>query len=570
MTSMPIARAAHEAAKTEPRGPQAAMLDLLFTRGLKLLMGLLLVLGLALPLLAMLSKVVGVENGLAGVWAYLSSARFLWLLGNSVKVSLSTVALVVPLAYVFAYALQRSWIPGKRVLRSISLLPLMAPSMLSAIALIYLFGNQGLLKSWFAEGIYGFSGILLGQAFYNFPMALMILVSALGMADARLYDASISMGANHWKTFVNVTWPGTRYAVFAACCLVFTQTITNFGIPVVIGGDYQVLAMEAYKSVVGQQKFSEGALIGSILLVPALISFAVDAWMRRLRGSQVSSQAATYVAPRNRSRDALLLVIAGTIGLALLSLVVVAVAASLINFWPYDLSLSLRHYDFEASGDVGWLAYRNSLTLASLTALIGTPVIFTCAYLMEKTRGGWLDGVLRLLCLLPMAVPGLVMGLGYVFFFNHPGNPLGGLYGGIALMVVCCVVRFLTPAQMTATTALRQLNDEIEAASLSLKVPLLTTFGRVTVPICLPALIEVFRYLFVSSMTSVSALIFLYSPDTVLAAVAVLNLDDSGNVGAAAALASLILLTSACVSLLLYLLSRGLLKHTQHWRSAPV
>ncbi|GLK91040.1 putative 2-aminoethylphosphonate ABC transporter permease subunit [Pseudomonas turukhanskensis] len=570
MSSLPYARSVAQPAQPAPRRAQAALLDALFARGVKLLMVVLLVVGLALPLIAMLGKVVEVQNGLAGVWQFVSSSRFLWLLGNSVKVSLSTVALVVPLAYVFAYAMQRSWIPGKRLLRSISLLPLMAPSMLSAIALIYLFGNQGMLKSWFPDGIYGFSGILLGQAFYNFPMALMILVSALGLADARLYDASVSMGANHWKTFVNVTWPGTRYAVFAASCLVFTQTITNFGIPVVIGGDYQVLAMEAYKSVVGQQKFSEGALIGSILLVPALISFAVDAWMRRLRGSQVSSQAATYVAPRNRVRDTVLLLAAGAIALALLSLVLVAVGASLINFWPYDLSFSLRHYDFETSGGVGWLAYRNSLTLAGLTALIGTPIIFTCAYLMEKTRGGWFDGLLRLLCMLPMAVPGLVMGLGYVFFFNHPGNPLGGMYGGIALMVLCCVMRFLTPAQMTATTALRQLNDEIEAASLSLKVPLATTYWRVTVPICLPALLEVFRYLFVSSMTSVSALIFLYSPDTVLAAVAVLNLDDSGNVGAAAALASLILLTSALVSVALYLISRGLLVHTQHWRSARV
>ena len=269
--------------------PGSAMADRLFASGLKWLLALLLVIGLALPLLAMLGKVVNLPNGLAGIWHMLSSERFLWLLGNSIKVSVSTVAIVVPCAYVFAYALQRSWVPGKRLLRSIALLPLMAPSMLSAIALIYLFGNQGLLKSWFADGIYGFSGIVLGQVFYNFPMALMILVSALGLADARLYDASVSMGASHWKTFLNVTWPGTRYAVFAASCLVFTQTITNFGIPVVIGGDYQVLAMEAYKAVVGQQKFAEGALIGSILLVPALISFAVDGWMRRLRGSQVSS-----------------------------------------------------------------------------------------------------------------------------------------------------------------------------------------------------------------------------------------------------------------------------------------
>jgi len=567
MTSMRFPQSPRMQPQPKTNSSIAARLDLLFTSGVKLVMVIFLAVGLALPLIAMLSKVTDVQNGIAGVWQMLSSSRFLWLLSNSIKVSLSTVAIVIPAAYIFAYALQRSWIPGKTLLRSISLLPLMAPSMLSAIALIYLFGNQGLLKSWFPDGIYGFSGIVLGQAFYNFPMALMILISALGLADARLYDASVSMGANHWKTFLNVTWPSTRYAVFAASCLVFTQTVTNFGIPVVIGGDYQVLAMEAYKSVVGQQKFSEGALIGSILLVPALVSFAVDAWMRGLRGGQVSSQAAAYVAPANPVRDSILLLAAGTVALALLSLVVVAVGASLINFWPYDLSLSLRHYDFENSGDIGWLAYRNSLLLASMTAVIGTPVIFTCAYLMEKTRSGWLDNLLRLLCMLPMAVPGLVMGLGYVFFFNHPDNPLNGMYGGIALMIVCCMMRFLTPAQMTATTALRQLNEEIEYASLSLKVPLISTYRRVTLPICLPALLEVFRYLFVSSMTSVSALIFLYSPDTVLAAVAVLNLDDAGNIGAAAALSSLILLTSALVSLALYVLTHGLLRHTQHWRT---
>ena len=317
MTSLRLPQSRELPPQPRTRSSAAAKLDLLFSGGLKLVMVMVLVVGLALPLVAMLSKVADVQNGIAGVWQMLSSSRFLWLLGNSIKVSLSTVALVVPAAHLFAYALQRSWIPGKALLRSISLLPLMAPSMLSAIALIYLFGNQGLLKSWFPDGIYGYSGIVLGQAFYNFPMALMILISALGLADARLYDASLSMGATHWKTFLNVTWPSTRYAVFAASCLVFTQTITNFGIPVVIGGDYQVLAMEAYKSVVGQQKFSEGALIGSILLVPALISFAVDVWMRRLRGGQVSSQAAAYVAPDNGLRDSVLLLAAGIVALAL-------------------------------------------------------------------------------------------------------------------------------------------------------------------------------------------------------------------------------------------------------------
>ncbi|MNR12581.1 putative 2-aminoethylphosphonate transport system permease protein PhnV [compost metagenome] len=165
-----------------------------------------------------------------------------------------------------------------------------------------------------------------------------------------------------------------------------------------------------------------------------------------------------------------------------------------------------------------------------------------------------------------MAVPGLVLGLGYVFFFNLPGNPLHFLYGSMTLLVICSIAHFLTTAQMTATTALRQLDGEFEAAALSLKAPLWRHYLKVTVPICLPALLDIVRYLFVSAMTTVSAAIFLYSPDSILAAVAVLNMDDAGNVGGAAAMSTLILLTSAAVSLLLAWTSRGLLRRSQAWR----
>jgi len=170
----------------------------------------------------------------------------------------------------------------------------------------------------------------------------------------------------------------------------------------------------------------------------------------------------------------------------------------------------------------------------------------------------------------PMAVPGLVLGLGYVFFFNLSGNPLHVFYGTMTLLVVCTIAHYLTTAQMTATTALRQLDAEFEAAALSLKAPLYRHYLRVTVPICLPALLDIVRYLFVSAMTTVSAAIFLYSPDTILAAVAVLNMDDAGNVGGAAAMSTLILFTSAGVSLLLAWASRGVLRRSQAWRqTAP-
>lgn len=545
--------------------------DRLFILGGKLLLLALLALAVLLPLLAIFwrgfSGAEGQGGGLAAMAELLASANFHWLLGNSLKVSLSVAAIVVPLAYGFAYALQRTLIPAKGLWRGISLLPLLAPSMLPGIALIYLFGNQGLLRSWVPDNIYGFWGIVLGEAIYTFPHALMILLSALSLADARLFDAASSMGASPWKAFRSITWPASRQGVFAAFCLVFTLTITDFGVPVVVGGDYQVLALEAYKAVVGQQQFGRGAQIGMLLLLPALLSFAVDAWLRRRQGDSMSGRAQVYQPKPSRRRDGAYLALVLLVSAVILGVLGMAVYSSLVKFWPYNLSLSLRHYAFEETAGGGWLAYRNSLTLACCTALFGSALIFTGAYLIEKTREQpWLNQLLRMFCFVPMAVPGLVLGLGYVFFFNLPGNPLHVFYGSMTLLVVCTIAHYLTTAQMTATTALRQLDGEFEAAALSLKMPLWRHYLKVTLPICLPALLDIVRYLFVSAMTTVSAAIFLYSPDSILAAVAVLNMDDAGNVGGAAAMSTLILLTSAAASLVLALASRGLLRRSQAWR----
>lgn len=555
---------------TVRRAAPADLADRLFVLGGQWLLLILLVLAVLLPLLAMLwrgfSGDDGQGGGLSAAAQLFGSANFRWLLGNSLSVSLTVACIVVPLAYAFAYALQRTCIPGKPLWRGISLLPLLAPSMLPGIALIYLFGNQGVLRGLFADNIYGFWGIVLGQAIYTFPHALMVLLSALALADARLFDAASSMGASPWRAFRSITWPGSRQGVFAAFCLVFTLCITDFGVPVVVGGDYQVLALEAYKAVVGQQQFGRGALIGMVLLLPALLSFAVDLWLRRRQRDAMSGRAQVYHPQPALRRDAAFLLVAVLICAALLGVFGMAIYSSLVKFWPYDLSLSLQHYAFSDLPG-GWLAYRNSLLLAVCSALFGSLLIFTGAYLMEKTRQSPLTQALRLLSFVPMAVPGLVLGLGYVFFFNLPGNPLSGLYGSLTLLVVCTIAHFLTTAQMTASAALRQLDGEFEAAALSLKVPLLRHFCRVTLPICLPALLDIIRYLFVSAMTTVSAAIFLYSPDSVLAAVAVLNMDDAGNVGGAAAMSTLILLTSAGVSLLLAGLSRGLLRRSQAWRT---
>ena len=139
----------------------------------------------------------------------------------------------------------------------------------------------------------------------------------------------------------------------------------------------------------------------------------------------------------------------------------------------------------------------------------------------------------------------MVLGLGYILFFNHPGNPLNVLYGTLTILVLSTVVHYYTSSHLTAVTALKALDDEFESVSASLKVPFYKTFFRVTVPVCLPAILDIARYLFVNAMVTISAVVFLYSPDTQLAAVAILNLDEAGEIGPAAAMATLIVATSA-------------------------
>ncbi len=206
--------------------------------------------------------------------------------------------------------------------------------------------------------------------------------------------------------------------------------------------------------------------------------------------------------------------------------------------------------------------------MAAWTAVVGAAVIFFGAYLVERApANAVLKGLVRLTAIMPLATPGMVLGLAYIFFFNHPDNPVNFLYGTMAILVLSSIIHFYTVGHLTAATALKSLDAEFENVSASLKVPVLVTFGRVTVPLCLPAILDIAIYLFVNAMTTVSAVVFLYTPDTKPASVAVLNMDDAGEIAAAAAMAMMIVYTSAVVRLAHAGLSHLLMKRTQAWRA---
>ena len=545
--------------------------DILMRAGIGLLIVWMLV-TLVLPLWWLLSKSFQNQNGefvgLANYIQYFSTPALFASVWNSLFIAVLTTAIVLPLAFVYAFALQRSCMRWKGLFQALALIPILAPSLLPAISLIYLFGNQGFLKDWlFGASIYGPIGIVISQVFYCFPHALMILIAALSMADSRLYEAADALGASKTRMFFTVTLPGAKYGVISAGFVIFTLVITDFGIAKVIGGRFNVLATDIFKQVIGQQNFEMGAVVGFVLLIPAVVAFMADRILQRRQVALLSARAVPLVPKRDARRDWGLFAFCMVVGGLIFGLLAMSVWASLVTRWPYNLALTLNNYAFGEFDSNGWSAYWNSLELAAWTAVIGTVVIFIGAYLLEKTRAFTFGRTLaQFMAMLPMAVPGLVLGLAYIFFFNAKGNPFGFIYATMAILVINSVTHFYTVSHLTATTALKQLDAEFEAVSASLKVSLIRTMARVTVPVCLPAVLDISIYLFVNAMTTVSAVIFLYSTDTKLASVSIINMDESGFTAAAAAMAVTIVATSAGVKVLHLLLTRRLDRRMQAWR----
>lgn len=374
------------------------------------------------------------------------------------------------------------------------------------------------------------------------------------MTDARLYEAADSLRASGARTFLTVTLPGVKYGLLSAVFVCFILAFTDFGAPKVVGGNYNVLATDIYKQVIGQQNFAMGATVSVILLIPRVIAFLLDRISQRRQFAAIQAKSVPLVPRPRPARDWISFAVCLLVALPILVFFFTAGFAPLVRIWPYDLTLSLRHYRFGNVGGGGDAALWTSLRMAAYSAAAGTVVTFVGAYLIEKGRGvSRFRQLAYFLSMLPLALPGMVVGLSYIFFFNAPGwtvyglpipNPLHALYGTVAILVACNVVHFYTVSFLTATTALKQLDQEFESVSESMAVPFHVTFCRVTVPVCLPAILAIGMYYFVNSMAALSAVIFLYSADLPLPTVAVANMDDAGDIAPAAAMAMLIVLAN--------------------------
>lgn len=491
--------------------------------------------------------------GLANYAAMLGNERFLRITWNSFAVTLLSAAIAIVLAYVFAYAVQRSTMKLRNLFRLIAILPLFAPSLVQAQGLILLFGRNGLVNRTFGLGIdlYGYWGIVIASVLYVFPYAFLILSAALAVADARIYESAEMLGASKWRAFRTVTLPATRYGLAAAIFVCFTLVITDFGNPMVIGGDYTVLASEVYNQVIGQANFEMGTVIGMVLLIPAALAAIVEKRVSAKQYALISEHSRPLKPQKDSLRDALLFCVAVLISAAILSIVLVVVFASFVHLWPYRMNFSLRHYAFDVQNGIEPLW--NSIYISLMAGAIGVVAVTAAAYVIEKFPSPAARG-LYFLSILPAAVPGMVLGLGYILAFNNPSNPVYAIYGTLVIIAIANVYYYHAHGFLISGTSIKQISGRFDEASATLGGSRMQTFIKVTLPLLFPTLVGIAVFFFMRSMVTLSAVIFLITPNTQVAAVSVLYLQDRGATNQAAAFSVCIIATIMVALLLVRLL----------------
>ena len=406
----------------------------------------------------------------------------------------------------------------------------------------------------------------MGSVLYALPHAVLILSAGLAASDARLYEAARALRAGPWRQFFAITLPFSRYSIISAASVVFVLVFTDFGIPTVVGGSTNVLATDIYKLVIGRFDFELGAVVGVLLLTPAVAAYVVDVLARRAQRTTLSGKSVPVTPHPSAFRDSALTAFAVLVSLAVVGVIGMAVFGSLVKFWPYNLSIDFKNYARVFGGGDDGRSLVTSLWLASLTALLGSFFVALTGWLVARKVGAAIPTQLvQGLAMLPVAVPGLVLGLGYIFFFNAPANPLNPLFGTLALMVVCTIAHFYTVPHLMVVGTLMRTDPEIDLAARALQSTPAGTARRIHLPMLLPTMIDVFGYFFVNAMTTVSALIFLFTANSRVGAIAVVNLLEGSRYGQAAALAVLIMLISV-VATTLQIVLRAFILGRQPWR----
>lgn len=486
--------------------------------------------------------------GLGNYAEVLGSTGFWRATRHSLLMGGATTVLSVVLGFVIAHGLYRCAFRGKWLIRAVIVLPLLAPSLVQALGLIFLLGRNGLLNQFFGLeiDIYGFWGLLIANTLYALPQAVMIIGAALVLLDARTYEAAEVMGASPARQFRDLTLPAARFGILNAAFVTFTITITDFGNAAVIGGDYSVLATEIYSQVIGLRNFNMGAVVGIMLLLPTVLSYYIERQAMKRQQGQQATNAQPFVPQFTVLRDVPMAALCLAICAMIVAVIGIVVYASFVRLWPYNLSLTPRHYDITLAG--GYSSLWITIVISLMAAAGGTLAVFLLGIGLRRLPKALMQPI-QLLAAMPAAVPGMVLGLAYILTFNSTATPLYLLYGTAALIAIVNFYHYHTQSFLTVMTGFRQLPPALEEAAGSLGAGMGRIAINIIAPFVAPMLVSVFFFLFMRSMVTLSAVVFLTTPHLSVAAVTIMRLDDAGLTSQAAAFSTCVMAV-VCIALL--------------------
>lgn len=433
------------------------------------------------------------------------SSQFGEAVQNSITTSLTATLIAMVMAMAAAWCLERTTIRFKAVFSMIFVIPMLIPSISHAFGLVTLFGSNGLLTNLFGfeSGIYGFWGIVVGSVIYSFPVAFLMLSSILHYEDGLPYKAADILGISRLHQFTAITLPYLRKTLISVFFAVFTMTVTDYGVPLLIGGKQTTLSVLMYNKAVGMLDYSTGSAIGALLLIPAIIAFVVD--LLNPENSQGTFVAETVKPEKKTSRDMISYLFCILLSICVLLPVLAFCVMVFETKYPVDPTFTLYHIEKTMNRGAGEY-FANSLIYAALTGLIGTVIAFICSYMTARMRGKFVR-VLHLLSLVSMAIPGLVLGLSYVIFFSK--TPL---YGTIAIILLVNSIHFFSSPYLMMYNTLSKVNENLEAVGLCLGVSRLRIVFDVIIPKVRYTMLEMFSYFFVNAMMTISAVSFLAPP----------------------------------------------------------
>ncbi len=468
----------------------------------------------------------------------LSSPEYRKPISNTLLLASSVGFIGTAIGYLFAYATTRTDIGWKGFWRFTATFPMISPAFLVALSAIILFGNNGLLTKRMFGGIpgfsiYGFWGLLLVQTVGFFSTSFLICSALLQSIDPSLEEASLNAGAGRLKTFWQVTFPLSIPGLLNSFLLIFIESLADFANPLILSGNFKVLSVEAYLRIVGSElDLNGGSALALILLIPALIAFLIQQfWLSRKSFVTVTGKPSSASLKRLRPWERFPWWVALSANSLLIYVLYITVFfGSLVRVFGVDFSFTLDHYRNAFSTDGGTLI--DSLLLA----LLATPLsgIFGIAVAYIATRTGLrVRHAIEWASLLTFAVPGTVVGIGYILAFNRP--PL--LLQGTAYAIVLLFVFRNAPLGIRAgVAALMQLDRSIEDASTNLGASRMKTICKIVMPLLAPVFVSGLAFAFIRCLNSISAVIFVVSGRWHLITVSLMNDVENGRLSLAAAL----------------------------------